>query len=63
MSYLRFIDDKAAIHCSFVMGKTRNAPIKEYTIPRLELQDAVLATRLSKMIVREFDLQVDQTFF
>ena len=50
-------------HCSFVMGKTRNAPIREWTIPHLELQAAVLATRLSKMIVNELDLQVDQTFF
>ena len=63
VSYLRFVDEKGVIHCSFVMGKTRNAPIREWTIPRLELQAAVLAARLSKMIVRELDLQVDQTFF
>ena len=50
-------------HCSFVMGKTRNAPIKEWTIPRLELQAAVLAARLSKTILRELDLPVCQTFF
>ena len=50
-------------HCSFVMGKTRNAPIREWTIPRLELQAAVLSARLGKMIVKELDLQVDQTFF
>ena len=63
VSYLRFVDEKGVIHCPFVMGKTRNAPIREWTIPRLELQAAVLAARLSKMIVRELDLQVDQTFF
>ena len=63
MSYLRFVDERGVTHCSFVMGKTRNAPIREWTIPRLELQAAVLATRLSKMIVNELDLQVDQTFF
>ena len=63
VSYLRFVDERGVTHCSFVMGKTRNAPIREWTIPRLELQAAVLATRLSKMIVNELDLQVDQTFF
>ncbi|XP_067030727.1 uncharacterized protein [Acropora muricata] len=63
VSYLRFVDERGVTHCSFVMGKTRNAPIREWTIPRLELQAAVLATRLSKMIVNELDLRVDQTFF
>ena len=57
-SYLRFVDQNGVIHCSFVMGKTRNAPIKEWTIPRLELQAAVLAARLSKTILRELDLPV-----
>ena len=51
------------IHCSFVMGKTRNAPIREWTIPRIELQAAVLAARLSKIILKELDLHVDETFF
>ena len=63
VSYLRFVDQNGVIHCSFVMGKTRNAPIKEWTIPRLELQAAVLAARLSKTILRELDLPVCQTFF
>ena len=62
VSYLRFVGERGVTHCSFVMGKTRNAPIREWTIPRLELQAAVLAMRLSKMIVNELDLQVDQTF-
>ena len=44
-------------------GKTRNAPIRECTIPRLELQAAVLAARLSKTILKELDLPIDQTFY
>lgn len=63
VSYLRFVDEKAVIRCSFVMGKTRNAPTREWTIPRLELKAALLAARLSKMILKELDLKVDQTFF
>ncbi|XP_068674398.1 uncharacterized protein [Montipora foliosa] len=63
VSYLRFADEKGVIHCSFVMGKTRNAPISEWTIPRLELQAAVLAACQSKIILRELDLPVGQTFF
>ena len=62
VSYLRFVDEQGVIHCSFV-GKTRNARIREWTIPRLELQAAVLAARLSKIILKELDLHVDETFF
>lgn len=62
VSYLWFVDEQGVIHCSFVMGKTGNAPIKERTIPRLELQATVLAVRLSNSILKELDLQVDGTF-
>ena len=62
VSYLWFVDEQGVIHCSFVMGKTGNAPIKERTIPRLELQATVLAVRLSNSILKELNLQVDGTF-
>ena len=45
------------------MGKTRNAPIKEWTIPCLELQATVLAVRLSNSVLKDLDLQADETFF
>ena len=61
--YLQFVDEQAVIHCSFVMGKTRNAPIKEWTIPCLELQATVLAVWLSNSVLKELDLQADETFF
>lgn len=60
-AYLRIVDPDDSIHCSFVMGKARNAPIKFTSIPRLELQAAVLATRLNKMLRKELDLPVQQT--
>ena len=46
-AYLRIQDPDGPVHCSFVMGKARNSPIKFTSIPRLELQAAVLATRLT----------------
>ena len=36
--------------CKFVAAKTRVAPLKELTIPRQELEAAVLASRLVKTI-------------
>ncbi|XP_068674574.1 uncharacterized protein [Montipora foliosa] len=63
VSYLRFVDEREVTHCSFVMGKTRNAPIREWAIPRLELQAAVLAASMSQTILRELDFQVHETYF
>ena len=63
VSYLRFLDDKDAIHCSFVMGKTRTAPLKTVTIPRLELSAAVVASRLDKTLRKEIDIPVDESVF
>ena len=63
VSYIRSKDDKGTIHCSFVMGKARTAPLKSITIPRLELSAAVLASRLDKIIRREIDLPVHESVF
>ncbi|XP_028413969.1 uncharacterized protein LOC114536827 [Dendronephthya gigantea] len=62
-SYLRFEDSKGNIHCSFVMAKSRVAPLKETTIPRLELSAAVVATRLDKMIRNEIDIEIHASIF
>ena len=43
------------------MGKARNAPVKFVRIPRRELQAAVLATRMCKMLREELELNIDRT--
>ena len=49
---------------NFVAAKSRVAPLKQLTIPRLELQAAVLASRLAKTIVEECTIQfADIKFF
>ena len=45
------------------MGKSRLAPIKSLTIPRMELSAAVLAMRLDKISRDELSIPVDQSFF
>ena len=44
--YLRAIDSRNQVHVSLVMAKTRVAPIKRLTIPRLELCSAVILSKL-----------------
>ncbi|XP_044175961.1 uncharacterized protein LOC114968359 [Acropora millepora] len=56
VGYLRLLDDVGEVHCAFVMGKTRNTPLKQWSVPRLELQATVIATRLHLLIREELDL-------
>ena len=61
--YLKIYDECGHQKVSFLMGKSRLAPIKLVTIPRLELCAAVLAARLHELVKRELTLPVSQVFF
>ena len=66
VSYLRLVNDKDQIHCSFFMSKSRVKPLKAgITIPKLELTAATLAVTMSELIKKELDgrLRVDRTYF
>ena len=63
VSYLRQIYATGKVHCSLVMAKSRLAPLKAMTIPRMELSAAVLATRLDGMITQEIDLPLAKSTF
>jgi len=45
--HLRVINDEGSIHCSFVIGKARVAPLKPVTVPRLELTTAPVSFKTS----------------
>ena len=61
-SYLRLEDEAHNVHCAFVMGKSRVAPLKPVTIPRLELTAAVCSVRISQQIHRELEYRIDEDF-
>ena len=53
------------VKVSFVLGKSRLAPIKEkrLTIPKLELQAALIAVRIKEKTVKEANVQVSKLYF
>ena len=60
-AYFRAVKDED-VTCSFIVGKSRLAPIKGSTIPRLELQAGVLASRIKHCIDDEIRLPIDRSF-
>ncbi|PIK42690.1 hypothetical protein BSL78_20459 [Apostichopus japonicus] len=62
-SYLRLQNGLNQVHCAFVMGKARVAPIKSITIPRLELTAAVLSVKISLLLRKELEYDNISEFF
>ena len=63
VSYLRSENEVGDVHCAIVIAKARVAPVKQVTVPRLELNAATVAVRVNSMIQRELEIPVDKTVF
>lgn len=61
--YFRLVDDNGKMHCSFVLGKSRVAPLKTITVPRMGLTAAARTVSLSKVILEELDYSIDKVYF
>ncbi len=62
-AYVRWEKQDGTFEIRFVAAKSRVAPLKKLTIPRLELQAAVLASRLSKSIQEESRLDFEEIIY
>ena len=60
VSYLRLENEQGEIYVSFPMGKSRVAPVKSVTIPRLELTTATTSVKVRNMLVKELDYQQEE---
>ncbi|XP_045028397.1 uncharacterized protein LOC123471281 [Daphnia magna] len=60
--YLR-AETSGEVEVSFVMAKVRVAPIHQFSIPKMELQGALLAVRLANYLLEEMTLPLSNVFF
>ena len=63
VTYSRVVDESEKVHCSLVMGKSRVAPLKCITIPRMELAAAILLVKIYVMLRKEFQLPITIEIF
>ena len=62
-AYIRCVSKDAVIHTKLICGKSKVVPMKITTIPRLELQAAVLAVRMQANLAQEMSIMFDKTYF
>ena len=63
VAYLRSQPKRYSDDLAFVIGKFRVAPMRHLSIPRLELQAAVMAVRLKEQIVKEHEMEINSGSF
>ena len=62
--YLRFVNEtEGNIDCKLVTSRSRVAPLKKVTIPKLELNAAKLAVMVTHRLLKELNLSIDKRFF
>ena len=49
-SYIRLVNDSDKAHCAFVIGKARVSPLRQKSIPRLELAAATVSAKMSEFL-------------
>ena len=62
-SYLRLQNENGQISCRLLIGKSRVAPLKLITIPRMELTAAVLSIKMSKFLQKELEIKCEEYFW
>ena len=63
VSYLRLTNQEGDVHCSFVTGKARVAPLKPHTIVKMELTAATTSVKQDNLLKREMALEINSTTF
>ena len=61
ISYLRLLNYSDEVHCTFIFAKACAAPLKQLTIPRLELTAATVAVRVDTQLRAELTIPLDDS--
>ncbi|KAJ7997480.1 hypothetical protein DPEC_G00229450 [Dallia pectoralis] len=61
VAYLRTETSQGKVYLSFLLARSRVAPKRLHSMPRLELCAAVTGAQLSKLLERELTMKVDKT--
>lgn len=63
VAYWRFTLDNGSYHTPIIAAKSRVAPIEYVSIPRLELQAALLGSKIAKVITEEHNFKIIRRIF
>ena len=63
VAYIRSVRENGEIFCNIVMAKSRVAPLKFMSVPRLELSAAALAVKIAVQLREELDMEVHDEVF
>lgn len=61
--YWRVEDEHGEVHTTLILAKARVAPLKTTSIPRLELQAAVMGSRMANCVVEEHERKPETRTF
>ena len=62
-SYIRMVNEEDKVHCAIVIGKARVTPLKQLTIPRLELTAVTISARISTFLRSELTYPEIKEYF
>ena len=62
-SCIKLLNQSDQVQCTLLIGKSRVAPLKFVSIPRIELTAATMSVKISKMLKNELDIHVNNEIF
>ena len=62
-SYIRLVNDSDKAHCAFVIGESRVSPLRQTSIPRLELAAATVSAKMSEFLRNELTYSDRSEYF